>query len=136
MLIQLHVLVYRPGRIDETACDETNTGSSGTITCNLTGYTGQALIRVYTSKSPSSPFFAQWEYIVAFADSFGITGQIVGAFIMIAVAMVGLATPTVSIVLMPIALIFIAAFGLISIPMAIIIYFIVLAIIILIQIRK
>lgn len=135
--VRMMVTVTHLGRVDETPCDTMINSSSGTITCNLSAYSdGQAWVRVYNSKSPFTALFGTTEDIQQFADTFGITGQILGAFIMMGIALVGLFTPIVSVILMPFGLVINKWFGLIEIPPSIVIYFIVLTIVLAIHLIK
>jgi len=43
-----------------TICDTTQTGAAGTIICDVSGYTGEVFIRVFSSASPEAPVISQW----------------------------------------------------------------------------
>ena len=62
-----------------TICNETVMGSSGSMTCDLSGYDGSVLARIYSSASPETPKFAEWLSLGA-ASIYEIRGNVEGAF--------------------------------------------------------
>lgn len=48
------------GTGNTTICDETKAGSSGTLSCSVAGYTGEVLLRAYSTASPERPIVSAW----------------------------------------------------------------------------
>jgi hypothetical protein len=107
-------------------CDTTQSGDSGTIICDASGYTGEVSARVYSSASPESPVVTEWIKLTAAALS-GLLGAAEGALwtfgIMVSVIAFGLISPVASVIttiIGLIAILFLGIFNAITITFVII----------------
>ena len=92
-----------------TICETTQSGASGTFTCNTHPFTGQILLRVYRTASPEIPFFSDW--LVSSSVSLGdlLDNNLEGAFwtvgMIITIVGFGLFSPVAAIIALIVSLI-------------------------------
>lgn len=63
-----------------TICDSNADGYTGNYACNTSGYTGDLLLRVWSSASPETPKFSEWIKITTAAALDSLVGKFEGAF--------------------------------------------------------
>jgi len=75
-----------------TICDVTQTGNAGSMSCNLTGYTGTFLVKFLSSASPEESKFSEWLTIQA-QQLFDMVGKTEASFwslaLVVTIALVG-----------------------------------------------
>jgi hypothetical protein len=99
---------------DLLICNETLAFQSGTLTCNVTGYTGRFIAGGYISQSPAQ-FWESINFVISTARAiFGNTGIIIGFFIILTAGLAFIWNPTAMIVAINAATIFVNIIGFIS----------------------
>ena len=95
-------------------CEQNQSGASGTVNCNTTGFTGEVFLTVLTSNSDYKPILSAWIVLSRGALS-GLISSAEAAFwtIGISVTMLGLGigSPLIAVIAVIAALIFIYAIG-------------------------
>lgn len=94
-----------------TICDTSTTGSSATITCNMSGQTGNFVAKGYVVTSTNLQRIINFIMDTA-RDIFGKTGAFLGWIIILTVSMAFLWNPSVAIILINCAIIFVGIVGL------------------------
>jgi len=109
---------------ETTICNTTVNAASGTILCNLSGYTngsGDYIANIYISQSPDKWFD---QLVVTFSQAwrtYGLEGVFWAVFIIGMIALSGIWNPTATVTMSVSALIIVRFLGLINIPWAVII---------------
>lgn len=85
-------------------CNQVLYAPSGTLTCNMTGYTGDFVARAYISRSPEKIFSILSVGISDIAASLGLTGLLVVLFFFIITIMAFWADPQIGLASVPITL--------------------------------
>ncbi len=80
-------------------CDQTLYTTTGTMTCNMTGQTGDFTAIGYVSRSPEKIVDILNFIISTIKDALGITGVLVSLFIIITIGLIGVWNPTVGVIL-------------------------------------
>ena len=96
---QLTVVQLSSNQTGNTICDNTLYSTSGTLNCNVTGYTGNFKATGYISRSP--PLVVRTILFVneIISDVFGQLGILVSLFLIITIALVGSWNPAVGVIL-------------------------------------
>lgn len=94
-----------------TICNNSVTGSSGSITCNMTGLTGTFVAKGYVTTETNLQKIITF-LITTARDIFDETGAILGWFIILTVAMTALWNPSVGVILIDASIILVGATGL------------------------
>jgi len=99
---------------DQLICNESAAFSSGTVTCNLTGYNGTFIAQGYLTQSSES-FVKSITFVIDSAmEIFGTAGIIVGFFIILTVTLAFIWNPTAMIVMHNVSTFFVSMMGFIS----------------------
>jgi len=118
-----------------TICDETMYTTFGTLTCNVSSYTGDFTAYTYVNRSPSKLI----DYIKfvrqTMKDIFGQTGILIAFFIIITIGLVGAWNPAVGVALTALAIFACATMGFVALGQFAVISIIVLAVIIIIKMK-
>lgn len=101
-----------------SVCDTTKSGSSGSITCDVSSYQGEVLARVYSSASPELPVFTTWIPLTYGVKLSNFIGDYEGALwsfgIILTIVASGLFSPAGAVIAAVIGLIIILFLGLFS----------------------
>jgi len=89
---------------DITICDTTLYTTAGSISCNMSGYTGTFQAKLVISRSPEKVIDIIQHVIGSLADSLGVVGLIVSLIIIVVLVFAGLKNPVVAVGLIPVAL--------------------------------
>lgn len=131
--IRLKVEKLLFNQTSSSICDSSLYATAGSITCNLSGYTGDFKATGYISRSPEKPFI--WDYFTKNIADFGATGLIIAFFIIVTIGFVGLFNPVVAMALLIVGLIFIFIMDLAPIGLTSLIALVVLFVIVIIKLR-
>lgn len=100
---------------ENVICDDTKTGSAGTIVCDVSGFTGDVLLTVYSSASPEESLISEW-LNVGIDKLASVIGDKEGAFwtagIMITTVGFGVFSPAAPVIVLIIGLVMVYALGL------------------------
>lgn len=102
---------------DSVICNTTIAGSSGSYNCNVTGNSGQIFLRVWKTASPESTGFMTWIdlRISSLKDVLKAGDPALISFIfLVVIVMLGIFSPSASIMFSIVGLIFIAVLGIFS----------------------
>lgn len=99
-----------------TICDVNSTAAIGILSCNLTTLDGTFVAQAFNSRSPETLSIAISFIISTVKDIFGNTGLILAWFIILTTAMTGIWNPTVGIIAVDVAVIFVNLLGLAVFP--------------------
>lgn len=132
---RLLVQRFRGNQTAESICDTTLYSSSGSITCNVTGTEGDFKATGFVSRSP--------ELVVAFIhfinsiikDTLGLEGILFALLIIITVAMVGVWSPSVAVMLVAFAVLMMKIMGFVAFGYTTVILIFVLAVILIIKLK-
>lgn len=98
-------------------CNHTALGSSGSFNCELSGYTGEVFVRIFSTASPETSFISEWIKLSKGALSLLIPkqeGALWSFAIMATVVMVGVFSPAAAVILAVLSLIIIYMLGIFS----------------------
>ena len=100
---------------NELICNTTSALSSSTITCNLTDYSGQFVATGYITRNSVETVVDQIRFSKGTGrETFGMTGVILGWFIILTAGMVFLINPILGIIAIDMAVIFVNVIGFVS----------------------
>lgn len=90
---------------DLTICNITQSGVSGTITCDLSGYEGLVYLQLQTSNSPYTSKFSEWIDLgkIKLHQIIGSSGGLIALFILITLIFAGVYVNAISVIIMTIA---------------------------------
>ena len=113
---RLNVQLINQTSSNSVICDNSNTGSTGTITCDMSAYNGTFIARSYITLDGQEKTTGLIVNVVVneIIDIMGNSGLFLGFFIILTVAMVGIWNPTVGIILVNAATILVNFIGLTS----------------------
>ena len=99
-------------------CNETSPLSTATLNCNLTGYEGNFIARGYITKLTNGELIESLVDAIRFSigtgkDIFGMTGVIIGFFILLTVAMIFIWNPIMDIIALNVTFLVLNLIGLI-----------------------
>jgi len=137
---RLQVFEIDYNQTGDTICDSFVYTTSGTISCNLTGYEGQFRGNAYISRSPEKlidTIFANIKEIAgAIKDVVGGEGLLFTLLLVITVGLIGFWNPAVGIILIVATLFFSTILGFISISITSITLIVILAIFLIIKMGR
>ena len=118
-----------------TICDDSLYSTSGTLTCNMTGYTGDFRATSYIHRSPGRIVGFILFVISAIKDTLGATGILVSLFIIITVALVGSWNPAVGVILVAFSVFMMKILGFVAFGYTTVILIFILAVILAIKMK-
>lgn len=119
-----------------TVCNDTLYSSSGTITCDMTGESGDFTAKAYLSRSPEK-FVDVWNFAInLIKDTLGLEGVLVALFLIITIALVGAWSPTAGIVLTTFAVIVMKILGFVAFSYTTVVLIFILAVIIIVKVKQ
>ncbi|MDD4922843.1 MAG: hypothetical protein PHS30_10260, partial [Bacteroidales bacterium] len=99
-------------------CNQTQIGAAGNMSCNVSGYTGNFFVKIYSSASPEQGFEGFWINMgkQAIKDFISSTESVLyTSLIMIVIILMGIFSPVGVIIMSVVGLIIISVLGIISI---------------------
>ncbi|MHA1225338.1 MAG: LamG-like jellyroll fold domain-containing protein [Candidatus Hodarchaeales archaeon] len=133
---RLEVLKIKYNESSAVICNKTLYSTSGTLTCNVTGYDGQFIANSYVSRSPEK-FVKYIKFAIqTIKDVLGSTGILITLFLIITIALVGAWNPAVGVILTAFSILVMTFLGFTAFSWATITLVFVLAIIIIMKMRN
>ncbi len=117
-------------------CNKTLYSTSGSLDCNMTGYTGQFIANIYVSRSPEKLIDFLNFVVQTLKETFGSLGIFVTLLFIITIALVGAWNPAVGVVLVAFSVMVMTFLGFTAFSFATITAIFILAILLLIKIRS
>jgi hypothetical protein len=101
----------------EPICEKILYSTAGTMTCNLTGYYGNFVARAVVARSPEKLIKNLFITLQGLEEAIGNEGLLISLLIIVTIAMVGVWSPPVGIILMVFALFAVNLLGISSLSM-------------------
>lgn len=95
---------------DTTVCNSYSYSTSGTLSCNMSNYTGDFVGKLYISRSPEKLVDLLGFVANSIQESLGTVSVLVSLIILIVIVFSGLKNPVIALVLIPLALVVLKLF--------------------------
>jgi len=116
-------------------CDSSLYSTSGTLTCNLTGYEGDFRADAYVSRSPEQKVGYKHIFISLIKATLGSTGILLSLFIIITIALVGAWNPAVGVILVGFSVLMMKLLGFVAFGYTTVILVFIMAIILAVKMK-
>ena len=118
-----------------TICDDSLYSTSGTLTCNMTGYDGDFRATSYIHRSPGRIVDFILFVISTIKDTLGATGILISLFIIVTVALVGSWNPAVGVILVAFSVFMMKILGFVAFGYTTVILIFILAVILAVKMK-